>query len=225
MVLRNCILSTRSLALLLTLLMSGTFISNAGIIKTEDIAMISIQQPSNWQTFNTQQLFDGIDDRYTPTRFAAYQKKGDLLTSSAPFNISVALVSGVNVSSISFFNDWRYHLNQQVAAMNVSLYGVNSRLLWNSSFNNLQQNTWDKIDLVSFDEAINDVMRIDFTVVKSQGNHFEIREFVVGTQEPLLLNASATSPVSAPNVGLMLMLGLGLLGYVRYVSALRTKAH
>lgn len=190
-------------------LLLASFGSQASIISNNDIASINFNSPDGWKILNTHQLFDGISDRFSPTRFAAYQKKGDDLSDTNVFNISVSLITGVNVSSISFFNDWNNLLRQQVASMNVELYGANSRLLWADSFSGLQQNTWDKINLVEFAAPVLDVTRIDFNINAKQSDHIEIRELLIGSSNDYKLSQAVEA--SSPSIwGLFLVIGFGL---------------
>ncbi len=164
----------------ITLLMSCA-IANANFITNDDIDSVNVTAPALWQVYNVNQLFDGIEDRYTNTRFAAYHKNGDLLSNTNVFNISVMLSQNFDVTSLAFFNDWRHSLNQQVAGMNIGLYDDHQRLLWHDDFTNLQQNSWMKIELAKFDIPVFDVRQIEFNVTAMQSDHFEIRELQVGT--------------------------------------------
>lgn len=193
----------------------------ANVITSEDIEQLNISSPADWQTYNTHQLFDGISDRYSATRFAAYQKSGDSLSSDNPYNISLMLTSTVSVNSLGFFNDWRYHLDQQVSAMSVSLYNENRGLLWSNQFNNLQQNSWQEIKLFDFSNAIDNVSQIDFNVIGLQGNHFEIRELLVGYTRLPTLQVSSEN-VSVPSIAALILLGISALLFRRQ-NRLKTK--
>lgn len=188
----------------------------ANVITHSNIDQLQILAPSKWQTYNAHQLFDGIDDRYTSTRFVAYQKNGELLSADNPYNIRVMLTGAVAVNSLGFYNDWRHNLHQQVSAMNISLYNSTSDLLWSNDFNQLKQNVWEEIKMFEFSESIADVSRIDFNVFGSQGNHFEIRELLVGFTQRPPLQASAVS-VSAPSLALFGMIGISALILWRWV--------
>ncbi|WP_371196198.1 hypothetical protein [Glaciecola sp. SC05] len=184
--------------------------AHAKFISNENISELSLLGPEGWEFYNAVQLFDGVTDRYTPTRFAAYQRSGADLSDQQVFNIHVALTTGVNVTSISFFNDWRHHLGQQVRSMNVSLLAENSQLLWHDSFDNLQQGSWDVINLRNFSTPVLNVKQMSFDITGFQGNHFEIRELLVGTapDKPKLSTVDVSSPtmiifVSVVMVGLM----------------------
>lgn len=185
----------------------------ASLITNSDIASLSVTAPDDWKTYNTHQLFDGIYDRYTETRFAAYQKSGSLLSTTEPYTISISLVEGTAVDSLGFYNDWRHHLNQQVRSMDIDLYNELGVSLWSGSFSNLQQNSWEKISLFDFSTPITDVKKIDFTVTESQGNHFEIRELLVSYTPSLA--QSSSSVVNAPSIAVLVSLCLIALVLMR----------
>ncbi len=185
----------------------------ASLITSSDIASLSVTAPDDWKTYNTHQLFDGIHDRYTKTRFAAYQKSGSLLSTAEPYIISISLVEGKAIDSLGFYNDWRHHLGQQVRSMDIDLYNELGVSLWSGSFSNLQQNSWEKISLFDFSAPVADVKKIDFTVTESQGNHFEIRELLV-SYTPSLAQTSS-SAVNAPSIAVLISLCLLALVLMR----------
>jgi hypothetical protein len=182
----------------------------ANVITNADIELLSISSPSGWKTYNSEQLFDGISDRYTQTRFAAYQKKGDLLSDDNTYDISLKLIDAISVNSLGFYNDWRHHLGQQVTAMSVSLYNESRGLLWSNSFDDLKQNSWDEIKLVSFSSAIGNVSQIDFKVTGAHGNHFEIRELLVGYSRLPALQRSS-SQVNTPSIAFLFVIAITAL--------------
>lgn len=179
-------------------------------LDNSNISDITVTAPSEWSVHNTNLLFDGITDRYTPLRFAGYQNGGDVLSDTNLFTISVSLNNSVNVSGLAFYNDWRHFLGQQVDGMQITMFGGNSAPIWSQDFTGLQQYSWDRIDLVSFNNPILDVNQIDFTVNKSQGNHFEIRELIVETTFESLSNF-VSNQVSAPATALIAFAGLAMV--------------
>jgi len=190
-----------------SLMLISSFAANAvpitNILSNSDITSIEVSKPAGWTAHNLDLLFDGNSSRYTKKRFAGYQRSGNLLSDSNSFSINVLLNESVDVSSISFYNDWRHHLGQQVDALSLSLLDSSSQSLWSGSFSDLMLYTWDKIDLVAFKTPVENVRQLDFTVTKSQGNHFEIREFVVETVNmPELAQVSVSAPAS---IGIVLL--------------------
>lgn len=194
------------------MLLSVSTFTSAEYITNAEIDSISVNAPIQWSTNNIDFLFDGITDRYTPTRFAAYQNGGDLLSNSNTYDIDVALTNGIDIDSISFLNDWRHYLGQQVMSMDVALYNDVSGLLWSDSFSDLKQNSWDVIDLMNFDTPIYDVTDIAFSITGSQGNHFEIRELLVGVHSDTG-GELATSEVSTPGIIGIVFIVLGAMFY------------
>ena len=179
----------------------------ASYITQSDIQSIDVTAPAGWQTLNTHQLFDGISDRFTTTRFAAYQEQGDKLSASNPYKISVDLASSVNVTSLGLFNDWNNYLDQQVTSMSIELYDEFAGLLWSNDFSNVMQNTWSEIKLVDFSSAINNVKSVDFYVTGAESNHFEIRELLIAYSDAS--NAPPSSVViSAPSILAIILLGI-----------------
>ena len=173
-------------ALFIALMLSVfSTISAASFISNNEIERISISSPSDWTTLNAEQLFDGISDQHTVTRFAAYQNTGSLLSSDNPYQISISFFNAKEVDSISFFNDWGSTFRQQIASMNVTFYDQNNGLLWSNDYDNLKKNSWEEIKLFDFSTPIVDVKSIDFTITGSQGSYFEVRELAVSvTNEP-----------------------------------------
>lgn len=199
-----------------SLLFTVSLTCAASIITNADIDSISVKAPNKWKAYNVDLLFDGIDYRYTTKRFAGYQKTGDLLSANDPFTLSVALINNANIESISFFNDWRNVLKQQVTSMSIALYNDDSRLLWSDSFSGLKKDSWDQIDLVKFDTPIFDVKTINFSVTGAQSNHFEIRELLVSTYSGQSNNNLATSNVSTPSIIALFTIGLGVFAYRKF---------
>ncbi|MFT4655047.1 MAG: hypothetical protein ACJA0G_002005 [Kangiellaceae bacterium] len=185
----------------------------ANIITNADINSISVNGPEKWGAYNIDMLFDGIDDRYTNKRFAAYQNAGELLSQDNPFILSIELINKSHINSLSFFNDWRHQLGQQVTSMDVMFYGSVNNLLWSDSFSDLNKNSWDKIDIINFNTPIFDVTYIDFKVTGAQNDHFEIRELFVRANENLQQNH-----VSSPNVLVFILIAMGAIVFRHYLQ-------
>ena len=75
-----------------------------------------------------------------------------------------------------------------------------------------KQNSWDVIDLMNFDTPIYDVTDIAFSITGSQGNHFEIRELLVGVHSDTG-GELATSEVSTPGIIGIVFIVLGAMFY------------
>ncbi|MFT6269456.1 MAG: hypothetical protein ACJAVV_002282 [Alphaproteobacteria bacterium] len=187
--------------------------ATANVITNDDIDSISVSGPEKWEAYNIDLLFDGIDYRYSNTRFAAYQNGGERLSQGNPFVLSVALINNSNISSLSFFNDWRHQLSQQVTSMDVVFYSRDNNLLWSDSFSGLKKNSWDEVDIISFDTPIFDVANIDFKITGAQSDHFEIRELLVGADTKL-----QQSYVSAPNVVVFFLIAISALVFRHYLQ-------
>nr|WP_136250254.1 hypothetical protein [Ningiella ruwaisensis] len=208
---------------LVKVVLVGSFASlslyaNAAFIGADDIDSISVQTPEGWTAVNEDALFDGITRKRKSTRFIGYRNDGDALSAANPLQIIANLTAPTNVVGFSFFNDWGYHLDQQVMDLAVRFDGHDGtrRYAVTYEYFGLDVNTWDEIFLFS-DVLFAGVNKITVDVRGVNKVNFEIRELKFATMPDIALSTSnlvsGTANVNAPAIASLL--GLALFATIR----------
>lgn len=180
-------------------------LSNASIITNADVAALTVTSPLNWTFIHSSSLLNGItaNGANEAERFVGFRNNGTALSAANPFVIDMSLKSATVITGFSFFNDWGLLLNQQVMTMKVDVFSEGTTLYTNL-FDALALNRFDEIGLVS-GLLLAGADQITFTILGLQKTNFEIREFVITTQE------AEQVVVSAPSVGISALLLGGVL--------------
>lgn len=186
--------------------------SNASIISNADVSALTVTTPASWSFLNSAALLNGVTANVTSDnseRFVGLRNGGGALSAANPFIIDMSLSSAQVITGFSFFNDWGLQLGQQVMTMRVEVFSAGSAL-YSTLFSSLSLNTFGEIGLDS-GLLLSGADRITFSILGLQSINFEIREFVITTQE------AQQVAVSAPSVGIAaLFLGSVLLARRRF---------
>lgn len=181
-----------------------SFGTNATVITNSDVNLITVTTPEAWTAENTESLLDGITGQRQGTRFIGFRNTGDELSTTNEFLITIKLNQLFTITDFSFFNDWGYHLKQQVMDMSVTFSNEGS-LISTESYTGLAMDTFEEITLFN-GKDIKGVSNIEVSITKVDNINFEIRE--------LLFSATPDSNitnVSAPASSVLMLMIMGLL--------------
>lgn len=180
--------------------------SNASIISNADVSALTVTMPASWTFLNSGALLNGVTVNVTSDnseRFVGLRNSGAALSAANPFIIDMRLSSTQVITGFSFFNDWGQQLGQQVMTMRVEVFSAGSAF-YSTLFSSLSLNTFGEIGLDS-GLLLSGADRITFSILGLQSTNFEIREFVITTQE------AQQVVVSAPSAGIAALLLGGVL--------------
>lgn len=181
-----------------------TFGTNASVITNSDVNLITVTTPEAWTAENKESLLDGITGKRQGTRFIGFRNTGDELSTTNEFLINIKLNQLFTITDFSFFNDWGYHLKQQVMDMSVTFSNEGS-LISTDSYTGLAMDTFEEITLFN-GKDIKGVSNIEVSITKIDNINFEIRE--------LLFSATPDSNitnVSSPASSVLMLIMIGLL--------------
>ena len=188
----------------------------ASLIQNGDIDSIVIETPEKWTGVNESVLFDGISLKRKSERFIGFRNDGEELSPLNTFSIIVTLNRLFDIDSFGFFNDWGYHLQQQVASIRVSLFDANATVAYSVTRNDVKLDTFDIINVFTTNSPVKDIKYVTFDILKIQETNFEIREFVLsytGVRDNASLSAAQISSPTALSLFTMFLI---FLGYKRF---------
>ncbi|MFC4701977.1 hypothetical protein ACFO4O_17665 [Glaciecola siphonariae] len=191
-------------------LLALTFQAKSAFITNDDISSIDIVTPKGWTFMNESALFDGDTRKRRSLAFRANQQNSDSISAVNPLEINVSLTNAFNIDGFSFFNDWGYHLKQQVVGMDISFFDAQRQVLFSYSTDSLLLDRWEQIDVFTLSDAIQNVSVLRVLITRSQSSEFEIRELLFQATQfvnnPDTLN-DPTANVAAPAMfsGLLLL--------------------
>ena len=190
--------------LISSVLLVVSYGANASVITNSDVSLITVTTPEAWTAENTESLLDGVTGQRQGTRFVGFRNTGDELSTSNEFLINIKLNQLFTITDFSFFNDWGYHLKQQVMDMSVTFSNGGS-LISTESYTGLAMYNFEEITLFN-GKDIKGVSNIKVSITKLDNINFEIRELLfTATPESNITN------VSAPASSLLMLIMMGLL--------------